>query len=174
MEYPEPLATIARMREAGHTDAKIAEHLGTTRREVQWRARNWNLRNPDKMPRANKGHDIRLPHEEIVQAYLDGTRVREIADRYNLAMGSVGAVIRKARLRTGIPYRRKPRAATTAATFDKLRAKGAALPQGSMTRLLNTLDMPTLERLLDHVDRNDETISDTVARILKDYLHGPR
>lgn len=175
MEYPEPLATIARMRNAGHRDAEIAEQLGMDRRKMQMCAQEWNRKQPDTpVPLANKGHVSQLPVDDILRAYRNGDPVKEIARRHGLNTGSVASVIQRLRKQENLP-RRYTAADQLApsAQYERLRDKGACPSLGTMSGLIDRLGVETFNRLLTRLDRKDACLVDAIARIVKEALDDP-
>lgn len=175
MEYPEPLATIARMRGEGCRDAEIAAHIGMDRGVMQQRVAYWNRKHPNApMPRATPGRVSTLPVEAILRDYRNGDPLGDIAQRHGITKGSVASVILRMRERADLPRRYCVGPVMPSALHTRLRNEGACPPLGTMSGLINRLGADTFDKLLKRLDRTDAYLADAIARIVKEALDDPK
>lgn len=168
-ERPPAIDLIARRRAEGVPERKIAEELGMTPRRMWKKVSEWNVANPDdRLPRPlSRRKDVL--YADIVRLAKAGCNGHEIARRLDMPRGTVRDRLIGAR-KAGLLPPKPPAQGRTA--WDTLRAKGAAPPMGSIGAIVDALSAAEIDAMLRHSDRNDKTLADTLARIVKEYLDG--
>ncbi len=170
-EYPDDIAFIARLRGEGVPEKVIAERMGVCPKTLWSRVSTWNKRNPDSpLPRPASRPETPFYIQAAKLRLEQGLTDRQIAARMGKSLLTVHVYLTKARAEGVLPPREGNRLKGGMATWSHYRAKGATIPLGTVGTIVDHLDAEHVEALLRRIERNDPTIADTLARIVKEHL----
>lgn len=169
--YPADITHIARRRQEGALEHQIAAELGLDTRALRRRIRNWKRRNPARpLPRATLRPEVPFYVQAANLRKSEKLTDKQIAKRMGKALTTVHVYLTKARAKGLLPSRGQ-REQGGRKTWEHYKNKGAAVPLGTMSRVLDDLSMEQVEQLLRCLTREDKTLADLLARILKEYLN---
>ena len=169
--WPEPFATIARLRKKRMSERKIAAHLGMSSYAMRARVKVWEAENP---ARPLPPTDAELRAEErapAMQLIAAGAHPRDVARITGLQLERVLSLYSRARERgIAAPLHKPPSNAHEA--WRRQRHLGAAPPTGTLADTLRRLTPQQYDALLAHHARSDNSLSGTIARLLAETLDG--
>jgi len=169
-DYPDDIAYVARRRQEGAKELRIAEELGLEPDKLRIRIQKWERANPTAMLPAPV---LRPKTPYYVQAAAlrreEGLTDRQIAARMGKSLTTVHIYLTKARA-AGLLPPRGHRERGGRLTWAHYRNKGAAARLGSITRILDDLTAEQVEYLLQNLTQDDATLADLLARIVKEHL----
>jgi transposase len=171
--WPEPYATIARMRKARLSDRRIAEVLGVSEGRISTLVRTWHRSNPERlMPLSDA--ELRADERKKIHALLrQGVHYCEVARRVGCCVSRVASLYARARKAGEVEALRKPPKDGYEA-WKRQRASKAAPKSGTVPGMLARMTSEQYDALLRRQVKADKTLMDTVARLLLEALDEPR
>lgn len=167
---PEPYATIASLRRENRMEREIAVALNICTDELARTCRIWQRTHPDQ--------PLPLPtrRRRAAQAAQIRALCEEGLDRDAIAreMGLPEPRFKHLWWFSGCRATQQRQADKTGRRlYTNLRYKGAVPPLGTIGTILDSLTPAETTRLLARIGRADDTLAETLAILLKEYLDAP-
>ena len=172
MTEPDNIATIRRMRGEGHKETDIAAALGCSKKYLWDTVRNWNHDNPqNRLPRPKTRPEVPFYVQAANLRKEQGLTSPQIAKVMGRSLTTIHVWLTKAAKEGLIPaWRHSRRDRGGADTWDYYQSRGATPPVGHVRDTLALLSREQIETLLRRLTRDDKTLADLLARMLKDYM----
>lgn len=174
--FPEPYATIVRLRAAHTPEEEVATAVGLSRKDMWARISRWNYKHPDqRIPAPHSMARRRNITTSVIELHEQGVPFVEMPLRLGIASSSVYRAVHRARQSGRLPPVAPP---------DLDKRNGArhwyamwqkdprALRKGSIQSILHGLSAREVNKLLDLAPRRGTiVISDLILDILKEHLN---
>jgi len=171
--WPEPYATIARLRIERMSDRKIADALGISSDTLASHIRKWQRDHPKRpLPLSDTALRAR-EREEILSLLKRGIHYRRVAEITGYRKARVSSVYVRARQLGLVEPLRKPPANAYEA-WQRQRGNKTAPASGGFAGVLQRMTVAQYEALLRRQTRGDETLAEIIAGVLVEALDGPR
>jgi hypothetical protein len=166
--YPEPLATIARMRKEARSERAIAAHLGLTRRKMWDEVTRWNVANPDAPLPRPFSRPATPKYRRAAEMYGAGKSLDEIAAALRVTPERAKGLVQTARTHRLLPLLSPVRDGEH--RYLILRKKGGVPRGGTLSELLRHLTPDDVDMLADLLPRNAESLAPTLAHLIREKL----
>lgn len=169
--WPEPYATIARMRRENFTEIEIAERVGWSYRALEYRARRWNRDNPDNPLPPGELARRRRENADIVARLQTGTHPDVVAAETGYSRARVRSTYARSVVNGLVkPLRNPPEDGYEA--LLRQRANRCAPPSGTFADILRRLTPEQYDALVRRQHSATEPLAATIAALLCEVLDG--
>lgn len=171
MDRPDWVTRAMQRRAANVADADIAEELGIHKKALWTRVAAWNSKNPhDPIPRPETRPETPWYVQAAEMQRDRGLTAEDIARVTGRDVASVRRWLSTARMSGLLPPHETLRKAGGLTTLEHFRNKGAAPRRGALGTVIDALSHRQVERLLNMLRSDDETVADALARVVRDAI----
>jgi uncharacterized protein YfaQ (DUF2300 family) len=166
-DFPEPLKTIARMRQENVSEKRIADHLGLTKEQMWGRVRHWNRYHQDRPVPRPSTRPLHTKTARVLALIDEGVDPKAAAMAQGLTAHNAAQLVARLRADGLAPPPVTKASEGGFAGWQALHKKGAAPRAGTLHDVLDQLSNGELHQLLKYRQKGDNTMAAIVARLLR-------